>query len=171
MTLPGFCASRSSTVHRTLAPVETSVTVTTAPKAKVGLAQVPAAEPYHEASPVVACTGAGGGPADTGFGVGTTTGVRAGGLGTAVMAPGTAAIGFGTEITGDDGSGAVVVGAGNTRRNETFTTRVFAPTPVFGDAGVVDDASDRDGESMSRVKRAGVDHEVDRRDNISSARP
>jgi hypothetical protein len=65
----------------------------------------------------------------------------------------------------------VVVGAGNAPRNETFTTRVLAPTPVSGDACVVDDASDRDGESTIRVKRAGVDHDVDRRDSMSSARP
>ena len=55
MTRPGLCASRSSTVHRTDAPVERSVTVTTVPKARVGLAQVPAGEPYHEARPITAC--------------------------------------------------------------------------------------------------------------------
>jgi hypothetical protein len=51
MTRPGLCASRSSTVQRTEAPVETSVTSTTVPNANVGLAQVPAGDPYHEASP------------------------------------------------------------------------------------------------------------------------
>ena len=34
ITRPGLCAWRSSTVHRTEAPVETSVTVTTVPKAR-----------------------------------------------------------------------------------------------------------------------------------------
>jgi hypothetical protein len=51
MTRPGLCASRSSTVQRTEAPVETSVTSTTVPNANVGLAQVPAGDPYHEANP------------------------------------------------------------------------------------------------------------------------
>ena len=36
---PGIVASRSSTVHRTDAPLATSVTVTTVPNARVGLAQ------------------------------------------------------------------------------------------------------------------------------------
>jgi hypothetical protein len=53
-TRPGFGASRSSTRQVTEAPVERFVTVTTMPKDSVGLAQVPGAAPYHEASPVSA---------------------------------------------------------------------------------------------------------------------
>ncbi len=71
MTRPGFGASLSSTVHVVEAPVDRSVTVTTVPKASVGLAQVPAGAPYHEACPVVAfCGGGGGGPGGAGFGAG-----------------------------------------------------------------------------------------------------
>ena len=44
-------------------PVARSVTVTTVPKARSGLAHVPAGAPYHEASPLVEWAGGGGGAA------------------------------------------------------------------------------------------------------------
>ena len=49
MTRPGLPASRSSTVQWVVAPVERSVTVTTVPNARFGLAHVPAGAAYHEA--------------------------------------------------------------------------------------------------------------------------
>jgi len=113
MTRPGFCASRSSTVQRTDAPVETSVTVTTVPNARDGLAQVPARAPYHEASPVEVCCGVGG-TATTGFGVGAT-----GDLGPTSADTDTATTGFG--VGGGGGDGAVVVVVGSTWRNDTLT--------------------------------------------------
>ncbi len=112
MTRPGLCASRSSTVQWTDAPVERSVTVTTVPKARDGLAQVPARAPYHDASPVEVCGGAGGGEA-TGFAAGAT-----GALGATTADTDTAATGFGV-----GGEGAVVV-VGRTWRNDTLTTWV-----------------------------------------------
>ena len=119
MTRPGLCASRSSTVQWTDAPVETSVTVTTVPKARVGLAQVPARASYHDARPVEAWGGAGGGDA-TGFGAGT------GALGATTADTETAATGF--EVGAGAGGGGVVVVevvvVGRTCRNETLTTRV-----------------------------------------------
>jgi len=72
MTRPGLCASRSSTVHRTDTPVATSVTVTTVPKAKLGLAQVPAGEPYHDASPLTLSEGGAGAGVETGLGAAAT---------------------------------------------------------------------------------------------------
>jgi hypothetical protein len=117
MTRPGLCASRSSTVQWTDAPVETSVTVTTVPKARVGLAQVPALASYHDARPVEAWGGAGGGDA-TGFGAGT------GDLGATTADTETAATGFEVGAGAGGGGGVVVVVVGRTCRNETLTTRV-----------------------------------------------
>ncbi len=70
-TRPVLADCRSSTVHRTEPPVATSVTVTTVPKARVGLAQPPGVVSYHDASPVRACRGGGGaGGGDDGGGGG-----------------------------------------------------------------------------------------------------
>ena len=111
MTRPGLCASRSSTVHRTEAPEATSVTVTTVPKASVGLAQVPAGEPYHDATPLIPCAGA----AAVGAGADTGLGADGGGFGVTAVAAG------GALWMGAWGGGSVVV-VGNTCRNDTFTT-------------------------------------------------
>ena len=167
MTRPGLCASRSSTVHRTDAPVETSVTFTTVPNAKVGLAQVPAGEPYHDARPLVSCAGAAGGTGATGFGTGTATG----GLGVATTATGTTTGGFGLgAVGGGEGVEDVVVGVGNTCRYETFTTRVMGPDNVTGNDALVT-ALDGGAGRARRVKATGVVHDVDRRVSGSSARP
>jgi hypothetical protein len=168
MTRPGLCASRSSTVQRTDAPVPRSVTVTTVPKARVGLAQVPAGAPYHEASPVTPCRGTVGGDDGTGFGLG------AGSLGAETTSTDTAE----AEVTARGGGGGAAVGVvvvGSTCRNETFTTRVSGPVRATGDAVVddtsVDDASDRDVERTSSTKPTGVVHDVDRPMSASTTRP
>jgi hypothetical protein len=57
MTRPGASAWRSSTVHVTDFPLTWSVTVTTVPKAREGLAHVPAGAAYHDATPVTAWAG------------------------------------------------------------------------------------------------------------------
>jgi hypothetical protein len=141
-------------VQRTEAPVERSVTVTTVPKAKLGLAQVPAGAPYHDAWPVVVLRGAGGGGGATGLAA-TTTGLGAGATGGA---------GFGAG--GADGFGAggvvVVVVVGNTCRNDTFTTRVCGPvsTPVGVECFVATPAPWRAVVAKS-AKATGVVHDVD----------
>ena len=164
MTRPGLCASRSSTVQRTDAPVETSVTVTTVPNAKVGLAQVPARAPYHDASPIDVRPGAGADEDTTGLGA-RTTGV----LGVTTADTDTAATGFGA---GAGGAGAdVVVVVGSACRNETLTMCDWGPTSVATDPVSDDSAPDEDDGRARSVKAAGVVHDVDRRASASSARP
>ena len=84
MTRPGLSASRSSTVHCTDVPVDRSVTVTTVPKARSGLAQVPAGAPYQEACPVVLGWD-GGGAVVVGAGVVVGGGGGGAGLGATVV--------------------------------------------------------------------------------------
>ena len=115
MTRPGLCASRSSTVQRIAAPVETSVTVTTVPNANVGLAHVPAGAPYHDACPVVVFCG-GGSVVGTGVGAGAT-GLGAGGAVVVVT-------GFTTGAGTGGGAGVVVVGG--TWRYDVVSTVVWA---------------------------------------------
>jgi len=110
MTRPGLCASRSSTLQWTDAPVERSVTVTTVPNARVGLAQVPAGELYHDAPPVLWWAEAVTACSTAGFGAGAGTGS----LGAATTATDTAADGFSETIGGDAGVVVVVVVVGNT---------------------------------------------------------
>jgi len=169
MTRPGLCASRSSTLQWTDAPVPRSVTVTTVPKARVGLAQVPAGAPYHEAKPATTCRGTVGGDDGTGFGLG------AAGLDAETTTTDTA--GAGVEATGGGGGAvAVVVVVGSTNRNETFTTRVSGPVRGTGDAASdgdasVDDASVGGDERTSSTKPTGVVHDVDRPVSAASTRP
>ncbi len=63
MIRPATAGPRSSTVQVVERASERSVTVTTVPKARPGLAQVPAAAQYHEASPVSSFAGGRGGGA------------------------------------------------------------------------------------------------------------
>ena len=155
ITRPGLCASRSSTMHRTERPgPETSVTVTTVPKARVGLAQVPAGAPYHEARPVVACT------ADRRGGVRTAF-ERAPELWCRVHRHGCRRRRLGTgDVVG--GGAAVVVVVGTTGRNETLTTRVSASPDADG-VGPVTGAHRGATRVDEPTKSTGVVHDVDRR--------
>ncbi len=166
MTRPGLCASRSSTLQLTDAPVPRSVTVTTVPKARVGLAQVPAGAPYHEAKPATTCSGTVGGGDGRGFGLG------AAGLDAETTTTDTAAAG----IVARGGGGGVAVVVGSTNRYETFTTRVSGPVSGTGDDASdgdapVDDASVDDDERTSSTKPTGVVHDVDRPVSAASTRP
>jgi hypothetical protein len=100
MIRPATAGPRSSTVQVVERPSERSVTLTTVPKARLGLAQVPAGAQYQEASPICSYAGGGGGG---GGGVVVVVVVVEGGDGTATGVGGTY-----VAATAGTGAGSVV---------------------------------------------------------------
>jgi len=144
MTRPGLSAWRSSTVHCTDAPVDRSVTVTTVPKARSGLAQVPAGASYQEASPVAECGGAavvvGAGAVVGGAGGGAGLGAVVVGAGGADVVDDEPVVAGDTVVVGGpaggvDVGGVAAVASERAKATPTVFTAWLSAGTVVGDTG------------------------------------